>query len=129
MHLTDVPFLFPGCCNICNGGKGPFIDHTTENAQGERRYTCVQCVKDMARFIGGAGPEEMNAAQEADESHEQLREAFYELEREHAELEAAVAVTLSVGAVFDKRTMRPRLRKPEAGRVLDKSELEEAVPA
>lgn len=45
-----VAILQPGCCSVCNGIAGPFID-TFQNERGNRIYICQACITEMAGLI------------------------------------------------------------------------------
>lgn len=121
MILVDQPYLWPGTCILTGQGgpeSGPYVDLETEDASGARRYITCQAVVEMTKLVGGGSPQEMAAARETTERLEAVEAELEATTLKLQLLEAAVATTLSVGAVFDRKTTKPKLRKAPAGTLL-----------
>ena len=132
-RLVDQPYLYPGRCILTGRGgpeAGPYVDLETEDDAGCRRYLAVEAVNELIPLVNGCNVYEREALEEIARQYEQLQAEHEALKLKHGQLEAAVATTLAVGCVFDKKTMKPKLRKPRGAALvpdLDEEVSEDAV--
>jgi hypothetical protein len=129
MEAVDAPTFFPGCCAVCRGGAGPFVDTQRVNAMDERLYLCAQCVRDVAGLLGfvdaatvakleeamkqAAHDNEVTAA-ERFEAYAEAKECKLELQ----ELRSAVRFTLLNGVAVERDgtwKLKPQPGHPNPG--------------
>lgn len=51
-QLVGAPPLQPGCCYLCRGTTGPFVDTGVNVKFQGQLYVCANCVNEMADLVG-----------------------------------------------------------------------------